>query len=75
MADPSINGGGKEFDVVGEPNLPGKLAPTIASGKAKFATDWVEPNMLFANFLRGKASMLLVNTISAGNGKRKGEIK
>jgi hypothetical protein len=33
MADTSINGNRKEFDVVGKPNIPGKLFHMLATGK------------------------------------------
>ena len=41
-----------EFKIVGKPNVPGRLSNAIATGRAKFGTDVVVPNMLFAKFLR-----------------------
>ncbi len=53
MADTvGVNGDRKEFKVVGKPNLPGKLSYSIATGMAKFGSDYVFPEMLHAKFLR-----------------------
>jgi CO/xanthine dehydrogenase Mo-binding subunit len=52
MADLSINGDRKEFKVVGKPNLPGKLSWAVATGVAKFGSDYVVPGMLEAKFMR-----------------------
>jgi CO/xanthine dehydrogenase Mo-binding subunit len=53
MADTAgTNGERKVFRVVGKPNIPGRLSYSIATGKAKFGTDVVVPDMLFARFLR-----------------------
>jgi len=42
MADTAgSNGDRKEFSVVGKPNIPGRLAFPIATGKAKFGSDVV----------------------------------
>jgi CO/xanthine dehydrogenase Mo-binding subunit len=53
MADTAgSNGERKVFNIVGKPNIPGRLSWSIATGKAKFGTDVVVPDMLFAKFLR-----------------------
>jgi CO/xanthine dehydrogenase Mo-binding subunit len=52
MADLTINGDRKDFNVVGKPNLPGKLSWAVATGVAKFGADYVVPNMLEAKFMR-----------------------
>ena len=52
MADLTINGDRKEFNVVGKPNLPGKLSWAVATGVAKFGADYVVPGMLEAKFMR-----------------------
>ncbi len=52
MADLTINGDRKDFNVVGKPNLPGKLSWAVATGVAKFGIDYVVPSMLEAKFMR-----------------------
>jgi CO/xanthine dehydrogenase Mo-binding subunit len=53
MADiEGSNGQRKEFRIVGRANVPGRLSHSIATGKAKFGSDVVVPNMLCAKFLR-----------------------
>jgi CO/xanthine dehydrogenase Mo-binding subunit len=52
MADTSVNGNRESFRVVGKPHLPGVLSWDQATGKAKFGSDYVVPNMLHAKFLR-----------------------
>jgi CO/xanthine dehydrogenase Mo-binding subunit len=53
MADiDGSNGQRKEFKAVGRANVPGRLSYTIATGRAKFGSDYVVPNMLYAKFLR-----------------------
>ncbi len=53
MADlAGVNGTREKFNVVGKPNLPGKLSYSLATGKAKFGVDYVFDNMLHAKFLR-----------------------
>jgi hypothetical protein len=63
MADlTGSNGARKEFNAIGKPRIPGKLSHSLATGKAKFGTDAIAPNMLYAKSLRspdaskGKAS-------------------
>jgi CO/xanthine dehydrogenase Mo-binding subunit len=53
MADiEGSNGQRTEFKAVGKANVPGRLSYTIATGMAKFGSDYVVPDMLHAKFLR-----------------------
>ncbi|MBN1566574.1 MAG: xanthine dehydrogenase family protein molybdopterin-binding subunit [Acidobacteria bacterium] len=53
MADlAGSNGQRAEFKAVGRANVPGRLSFTIATGRAKYGTDAVLPDMLHAKFLR-----------------------
>jgi CO/xanthine dehydrogenase Mo-binding subunit len=53
MADiEGSNGQRAEFKAVGRANVPGRLSYVIATGRAKFGTDAVVPDMLYAKFLR-----------------------
>ena len=53
MADiAGSNGQREEFKVVGKVNIPGRLSYSIATGRAKFGTDVVVPDMLHAKYLR-----------------------
>jgi len=47
-----VNGQREDFRVVGKPNIPGVVSWALASGLAKFGSDYVLPNMLHAKFLR-----------------------
>ncbi|MDR1298636.1 MAG: molybdopterin-dependent oxidoreductase [Oscillospiraceae bacterium] len=46
------NGGREVFRVVGKPNLPGLTSRQMATGAAKFGSDYTVPDMLFAKILR-----------------------
>jgi xanthine dehydrogenase molybdenum-binding subunit len=69
MADlAGANGTRKKFEVVGKPNIPGKLSYSIATGMAKFGIDYVFDGMLHAKFLRSpyaNAKVLSVDVESA----------
>ncbi len=53
MADlAGTNGQRENFRVVGKPNLPGRFSYAMATGLAKFGSDYVIPGMLHAKFLR-----------------------
>ena len=53
MADiDGSNGQRAEFNSVGRANVPGRLSYTIATGGAKFGSDFILPDMLHAKFLR-----------------------
>jgi xanthine dehydrogenase molybdenum-binding subunit len=69
MADLSgINGQREHFRVVGKPNLPGIASYALATGVAKFGSDYVMPDMLHAKFLRSpyaNAKVLSVDILKA----------
>ena len=69
MADTEgSNGMRTEFKAVGRANVPGRLSYTIATGRAKFGTDAVLPDMLHAKFLRcpyGRAKIKSMNVSKA----------
>ncbi len=69
MADiEGSNGQRAEFKAVGRPNTPGRLSYVIATGRAKFGTDAVLPDMLHAKFLRsphGRAKIKSMNISKA----------
>jgi len=69
MADTSVNGQRKEFDVVGKPNLPGKLSPMLATGKAKFGIDYTHPDMVQAKFLRSPYANAVIKSIDTSAAK------
>jgi xanthine dehydrogenase molybdenum-binding subunit len=46
------NGDREVFRVVGKPNLPGLTSQQMATGAAKFGSDYTVPDMLFAKMLR-----------------------
>ena len=53
MADlKGSNGQRTEFKAVGRANVPGRLSYVMATGRAKYGTDVVVPDMLHAKFLR-----------------------
>ena len=71
MADTvGVNGDRKEFKVVGKPNLPGKLSYSLATGKARFGSDYVFPNMLFAKFLRSPYANAMVKSVDVAAAKK-----
>ena len=71
MADlAGVNGDRKDFKVVGKPNLPGKLSYSLATGKAKFGSDYVFPNMLFAKFLRSPYANAMVKSVDVAAAKK-----
>ena len=71
MADlVGVNGDRKEFKVVGKPNLPGKLSYSLATGKAKFGSDYVFPNMFFAKFLRSPYANAMVKSVDVAAAKK-----
>jgi xanthine dehydrogenase molybdenum-binding subunit len=66
MADiAGANGTRSQFRVVGQPNIPGKLSPALATGVAKFGIDYVFPDMLHAKFLRSPYANARVRSIDA----------
>ena len=70
MADlAGANGQRTEFKVVGKPNLPGKLSYNLATGKAKFGSDAIAPNMLHAKFLRSPYANAVVKSVDISKAK------
>ncbi len=70
MADTEgINGDRNVFNIVGKPNIPGRLSYSIATGKAKFGSDVVVPNMLFAKFLRNPYGRARVKSLDISKAK------
>ncbi|NLA74648.1 MAG: xanthine dehydrogenase family protein molybdopterin-binding subunit, partial [Deltaproteobacteria bacterium] len=69
MADiDGSNGQRTEFNAVGRSNIPGRLSYSIATGMAKFGSDYTAPNMLHAKFLRnpyGRARIKSIDTARA----------
>ena len=66
MADlAGINGQRENFRVVGQPNLPGVLSYSLATGVAKFGVDYVLPGMLHAKFLRSPYANAVVRSVDA----------
>jgi CO/xanthine dehydrogenase Mo-binding subunit len=70
MADlVGANGERQEFKIVGQPNIPGKLSYNIATGKAKFGSDAVVPDMVFAKFLRSPYAHAKVKSLDISKAK------
>jgi CO/xanthine dehydrogenase Mo-binding subunit len=63
------NGDRKVFNIVGKPNIPGRLSYSIATGKAKFGSDVVVPGMLHAKFLRSPFGRVRVNSVDVSKAK------
>jgi CO/xanthine dehydrogenase Mo-binding subunit len=71
MADlAGVNGTREKFEVVGKPNIPGKLSYSIATGKAKFGIDYVFDNMLHAKFLRSPHANATVKSVDVAAAKK-----
>jgi CO/xanthine dehydrogenase Mo-binding subunit len=71
MADiAGVNGQRPDFKVVGKPNLPGKLSYSLATGKAKFGSDYAYDNMLFAKFLRSPYANAAVKSVDVAAAKK-----
>ncbi len=70
MADiDGSNGQRTEFKAVGRANVPGKLSYSIASGRAKFGSDCVVPDMLFAKFLRNPHGRAKIKSMDISKAK------
>jgi CO/xanthine dehydrogenase Mo-binding subunit len=70
MADiEGSNGQRTEFKVVGKANVPGKLSYTIATGRAKFGSDFVVPDMLHAKFLRNPYGRVKIKSMDISKAK------
>ena len=70
MADlDGSNGLRTEFKAVGLANIPGRLSFSIASGMAKYGSDYVIPNMLYAKFLRNPHGRAKIKTMDISQAK------
>jgi CO/xanthine dehydrogenase Mo-binding subunit len=70
MADiDGSNGQRTEFKAVGRANVPGRLSYTIATGRAKFGSDCVVPNMLHAKFLRNPYGRVKIKSMDISKAK------
>jgi CO/xanthine dehydrogenase Mo-binding subunit len=63
------NGQRTEFKAVGRANVPGRLSYTIATGRAKFGSDCVVPNMLHAKFLRNPHGRAKIKSMDISKAK------
>ena len=59
------NGLRENFRVVGKPNLPGLTSYAMAAGIAKFGSDFVVPDMLYAKILRSPYAHAKVISVDA----------
>jgi CO/xanthine dehydrogenase Mo-binding subunit len=70
MADlEGSNGQRTEFNAVGRANVPGRLSFTIATGRAKFGSDYVLPDMLHAKFLRNPHGRAKIKSMDISKAK------
>jgi CO/xanthine dehydrogenase Mo-binding subunit len=70
MADiDGSNGQRTEFKAVGRANVPGRLSYTIATGRAKFGSDYVIPGMLHAKFLRNPYGRVKIKSMDISKAK------
>jgi xanthine dehydrogenase molybdenum-binding subunit len=58
-----------EFKAVGRANVPGRLSYTIATGRAKFGSDYIVPNMLHAKFLRNPHGRAKIKSMDISKAK------
>jgi CO/xanthine dehydrogenase Mo-binding subunit len=71
MADlEGVNGTREKFEVVGKPNIPGKLSYSLATGKARFGIDYVFDDMLHAKFLRSPYANAMVKSVDVAAAKK-----
>ncbi|HTY64616.1 MAG TPA: molybdopterin cofactor-binding domain-containing protein [Acidobacteriota bacterium] len=71
MADiDGSNGQRAEFKAVGRANVPGRLSYTIATGMAKFGSDYVVPDMLHAKFLRNPHGRAKIKSMDISKAKK-----
>jgi len=70
MADlDGSNGLRTDFKAVGLANIPGRLSYSIATGRAKFGSDYVVPNMLHAKFLRNPHGYAKIKSMDISRAK------
>ncbi len=71
MADiEGINGQRENFRVVGKLNLPGRLSYAIATGIAKFGSDYAVSDMLHAKFLRSPYANAKVASVDTAKARK-----
>jgi CO/xanthine dehydrogenase Mo-binding subunit len=71
MADlAGVNGQRPDFKVVGKPNIPGKLSYSLATGIAKYGSDYVFDGMLHAKFLRSPYANAEVKSVDVAAAKK-----
>src|SRR5512136_1799373 len=71
MADlDGSNGQRTEFKAVGRANVPGRLSYTIATGRAKFGSDYVVTDMLHAKFLRNPHGRAKIKSMDISEAKK-----
>ena len=63
------NGQRAEFKAVGRANVPGRLSYTIATGRAKFGSDYVVQDMLHAKFLRNPHGRAKIKSMDISKAK------
>jgi CO/xanthine dehydrogenase Mo-binding subunit len=63
------NGQRTEFKAVGRANVPGRLSHTIATGRARFGSDYVLPDMLHAKFLRNPYGRAKIRSMDISKAK------
>jgi CO/xanthine dehydrogenase Mo-binding subunit len=63
------NGQRTEFKAVGRANVPGRLSYSMATGRAKFGSDAVVPDMLHANYLRSPYGRVKIRSIDTSKAK------
>ena len=64
------NGQRTEFNAVGKANIPGRLSYTIATGRAKFGSDYVVPDMLHAKFLRNPHGRVKIKSMDISEARK-----
>ena len=70
MADLDGSSGQRtEFKAVGRANVPGRLSYTMATGRAKFGSDFVVPDMLYAKFLRNPHGRAKIKSMDISKAK------
>jgi CO/xanthine dehydrogenase Mo-binding subunit len=70
MADiEGSNGQRTEFKAVGRANVPGRLSYIMATGRAKFGSDAVVPDMLHAKFLRNPFGRVKIKSMDITKAK------
>jgi len=75
MADiEGTNGQRTGFSAVGRANVPGRLSYVIATGRARYGSDCVEPGMLHAKYLRSPYGRVRVKRLDARKARALGGV-